>query len=126
MKYTKATNYALHITAYLIKDEVNEKKSIQTLADQFQLSPTYLSKILTQLTKAGLVHSTPGAKGGYHLAVSGATISFLDVIQAIEGHAPLLVCDMGNDHQCKIQQVIAEAEKDMNRQLSRRKIIDIL
>ncbi|MBL1229959.1 Rrf2 family transcriptional regulator [Enterococcus sp. BWB1-3] len=126
MKYTKATNYALHIIAYLISSKSQEKSSIYTLAEQFKLSPTYLSKILTQLTKAGLVSSTPGAKGGYQLAAPKETISFLDVIQAVEGRAPLLVCDMSVNHNCVIQQVITNAEKEMNNFLAEKKIIDIL
>ncbi|GAE93516.1 Rrf2 family transcriptional regulator [Gracilibacillus boraciitolerans JCM 21714] len=37
---------------------------VQELAELQHLSPTYLSKILTKLAKAGLIESTPGAKGG--------------------------------------------------------------
>jgi len=47
MKYTKATNYALHIMAYFVKQEGKDNLSLQALASHMNISPTYLSKILT-------------------------------------------------------------------------------
>lgn len=68
MKYTKATNYALHTIVYMMENAKSEKLSVSALAEHFNLSTTYLSKILTQLVKADLIESTPGANGGYVFA----------------------------------------------------------
>jgi len=46
MKYTKATNYALHIVAYMIKYDKNDNLSLHPLAKHLNMSATYLSKIL--------------------------------------------------------------------------------
>ncbi|BBP87702.1 hypothetical protein BsIDN1_13200 [Bacillus safensis] len=62
---------------------------VEPLAKIQDLSPTYLSKILTKLVKAGLIESTPGAKGGYTLIKRKEDIFFLDVIQAVEGQTNL-------------------------------------
>ena len=67
MKYTKATNHALHIVAYMIKYDKNDNLSLQPLAKHLNMSATYLSKILTQLVKADIIQSTPGVNGGYTL-----------------------------------------------------------
>jgi Rrf2 family protein len=48
-------------------------------------SPRFLVQILIQLNKAGLVTSTRGAAGGYHLGKRPADISLADVIAAVEG-----------------------------------------
>ena len=51
-------------------------------------SPRFLVQILIQLNKAGLVTSTRGAAGGYHLAKRPADITLADVVAAVEGTEP--------------------------------------
>lgn len=126
MKYTKATNYALHIMAYLVKYEGSENLSLQPLAAHFNLSPTYLSKILTQLVKADLIHSTPGVKGGYSLRRHRETISFYDVIMAIEGSGSLFTCEIGEGHGCAIEGVMREAEESMVAHLKQTSLLQVL
>lgn len=60
MKYTKATNYALHTVLFMIEEDQEAMLSAQILAEHLQVSATYLSKKLTQLVKAGLVDSVTG------------------------------------------------------------------
>ena len=48
-------------------------------------SPRFLVQILIQLNKAGLVTSTRGAAGGYHLAKRPTEVSLADVVAAVEG-----------------------------------------
>ena len=48
-------------------------------------SPRFLVQILIQLNKAGLVTSTRGAAGGYHIAKRPADITLADVLAAVEG-----------------------------------------
>lgn len=56
MKYSKATNYALHTMVFLTLNPKGKSMSVESLAEMQKLSPTYLSKILTKLVKAGLIH----------------------------------------------------------------------
>src|SRR5262245_18003957 len=94
---------------------------VQQLAERQELSPTYLSKILTKLVKAGLIDSTPGAHGGYRLLRNRDELSFLDVINAIEGTASLFHCEDGTKHQgCLIQGVMDQAEQHLEQYLHRR------
>lgn len=62
MKYSKATNYALHTMVHLTMEPKGQTVSVDQLACMQDLSPTYLSKILTKLAKAGLIESVPGQK----------------------------------------------------------------
>ena len=86
MKYSNATNYALHTMVHLMLQPREGLVGVQELAEMQHLSPTYLSKILTKLTKAGLIKSTPGAKGGYKISKAKHEISFLDVIKIGRAH----------------------------------------
>lgn len=126
MKYTKATDYALHIMAYFVKQEGNENLSLQPLAEKKNISPTYLSKILTQLVKADLIQSAPGVKGGYSLRKPKTDISFYDVIQAIEGSGALFTCEMDDNRSCPLEKVMREAEEKMVEYLKEKRIFDII
>lgn len=125
MKYTKATNYALHTVLYMIDQNQGEKFSVHVLAKQFQVSVTYLSKILTQLVKAGLVESVSGASGGYTLRKSAETISFMDIIQAIEGNGLLFECGIQQEKGCPIQKVMNDAEIIMEKYLQEKKLFEL-
>jgi Rrf2 family protein len=126
VKYTKATNYALHIMVYFVKQEGKDNLSLQPLASHMNISPTYLSKILTQLVKADLIQSTPGVNGGYILRKPKDKISFYDVIQAIEGSGALFTCEMGESHTCSIEKVMREAEEKMVKHLKEKLIYDFV
>lgn len=125
MKYTKATNYALHIMTYLVQQPGHGNVSLQPLADHMNLSPTYLSKILTQLVKADLIASATGVNGGYSLKKPKAEISFHDVIQAIEGSASLFSCEVGEGPGCPIEGVMRAAEAKMVTYLKNYHLVDI-
>ncbi|QGU95554.1 Rrf2 family transcriptional regulator [Clostridium bovifaecis] len=126
MKYTKATNYALHIVAYMIMHNKNDNLSLQPLASQFNISATYLSKILTQLVKAGIIQSTPGVNGGYILRKKKEDISFMDVIKAIEGTGALFNCDLQEEGECRILKVMTEAENVMETYLQNKKLYEVI
>lgn len=125
MKYSKATSYALHTMLYLIAIEPDKPVGVQQLADSQRVSPTYLSKILTKLVKAGLIESASGANGGYRTKGRKEDISFLDIIHAVEGTASLFECCGTEDSQCLIHQVMQGAEEHMEQELKNTKIIDI-
>ncbi|AIF50247.1 Rrf2 family transcriptional regulator [Pelosinus sp. UFO1] len=125
MKYTKATNYALHTIVYMIEHAQNEKLSVQTLADHFNVSVTYLSKILTQLVKADLIESTSGVKGGYALRKKIEDISFMDVIKATEGTGSLFDCSFQTESKCLIHKAMAEAENIMETYLQDKKLYEV-
>jgi Rrf2 family protein len=127
VKYSQATNYALHTMLYFVALPPGTTIGVQRLAERQKLSPTYLSKILTKLVKAGMIESTPGINGGYRLIRDKGDLSFLAVIQAIEGTASLFHCDNGLDHRkCLIEQVMSQAEYDMETYLQGRKLVDLV
>lgn len=128
MKYSAATNYALHTMLYFVVSPPGKTIGLQQLADLQKISPTYLSKILTRLVKAGLIESAPGVNGGYRLIRNREELSFLEVIHAIEGTASLFHCSSSeHDHQaCLIQGVMADAEQHMEGYLQERKLIELV
>lgn len=125
MKYSQATDYALHAMLYLVTAAHDKPVGVQLLAEKLGVSQTYLSKMMTKLVKAGLIQSAPGANGGYRLRRKQEDISFLDIIHAIEGTASLFECSLNHGSECLIQQVVIDAERQMEQYLENKKIADL-
>ena len=64
----------------------------KALAELHGVPREYLGKALQSLSQAGLVEGTLGPRGGYRLAKTSGAISFLDVVEAVEGKEPTFVC----------------------------------
>jgi Rrf2 family protein len=126
LKYSKATNYALHTMAHLAFLNSSKPVGVQMLAEQQKVSPTYLSKILTKLVKEGMVTSSSGANGGYSLTQGWESISFLDIIYAIEGKFSLFECDFDHGTECAIQKVMLRSEEKMEEELRKQTIADLI
>ncbi|WP_274653915.1 Rrf2 family transcriptional regulator [Paenibacillus humicola] len=125
MKFSKATNYALHTMFFLAAATPDKHVGVLKLAERQEVSPTYLSKILTKLVKAGMIESASGANGGYRLKRNWEDISFLDIIHAIEGTASLFDCDFNHGPDCLIQKVMVSAEEEMEAYLSNQKMSEL-
>lgn len=126
MKYSKATNYALHTMLFLAMAPPNKLVGVQQLAEKQNVSPTYLSKILTKLVKEGMIDSSSGANGGYSLSQNWEDITFLDIIHAIEGKSSLFDCCLNSDPVCVIKEVMLSAEEKMEEALRNQKISDLV
>jgi Rrf2 family protein len=130
VKYSKATNYALHTIVYLALLPPGKTIGVKPLAEAQKVSPTYLSKVLTKLVKSGFIESGTGVNGGYQLIKDTKDITFLDIIHAIEGTTSLFNC--GLDHtihdrqNCFIEKVMNEAEQKMEDYLRSQTIEHIL
>ncbi|MDM5277430.1 Rrf2 family transcriptional regulator [Paenibacillus silvae] len=126
MKFSKATNYALHTMLFLVSVTPNKPVSVLELAKRQEVSPTYLSKILTKLVKAGMIESASGANGGYRLNLNWENISFLDIIHAIEGTTSLFDCSLDHGPGCPIQQIVLSAEEKMDEHLRNQNMSELV
>ncbi|WP_439616894.1 RrF2 family transcriptional regulator [Shinella sp.] len=84
--------WALHCCAILAGLPDGRYLSTKALAEFHGLPKEYLSKALQSLSQAKLVESTLGPSGGYRLARPTAEITFLDVVEAVEGKERTFVC----------------------------------
>jgi Rrf2 family protein len=66
--------------------------SFKEIARRMDVPSDFLAKILKQLVREGLVHSVRGAQGGYRLTKSAREITFLEVIEAVEGPVGINLC----------------------------------
>lgn len=125
MKFSKATNYALHTVLFLAAATPSKPIGVQQLAELQKVSPTYLSKILSKLVKDGIISSSSGANGGYSLNRNWEDISLMDIIHTVEGKSSLFDCYLDHGSECLIEQAILQAEKKMEEELRQVKISEL-
>lgn len=126
MKYSKATDYALHTMMFLAIKDSDMPTSVVELAELQNISPTYLSKILTKLSKENLISAVSGANGGYSLRRNWQEISVLDIVHAVEGRQSLFECYVHEDPKCTIKQIMLKAEAKMEAELEATTLLDII
>lgn len=102
MQFSKSTDYALHALLYLGHSDRHNNVGIKELSVTLGVSESYLSKIMSKLRQDGIVRAVPGVNGGYELARPAELITFLDVIQVIEGRQQLFECSNSNSQQHRL------------------------
>jgi Rrf2 family protein len=118
MQITRQADYAVRAVLYLTQLGANERAATSTVAEEQHIPPSFLAKIISQLSIAGLLHTSRGARGGVTLAREPQDISLLEVIEAIDGPIQLNEC-VGDDNQCSFDEecplrpVWSEAQNDL-------------
>jgi Rrf2 family protein len=96
--------WALHCCAILAGLPPGRYLSTRALAEFHGVPKEYLSKALQSLSQAKLVDATLGPTGGYRLARPPAELSFLEIVEAVEGRAPTFVCtNIRTNNPCRPQ-----------------------
>jgi FeS assembly SUF system regulator len=101
LRISKLTDYATLLLALLAKESAT-RHTATGLALRSRLPATTVSKLLKQLQRSGLVESTRGLHGGYHLARPARQITAAAILDALEGPLALTECATGHS-QCDLQ-----------------------
>ena len=118
MQITRQADYAVRAVYYLSQLGENQRAATSQIADEQQIPPSFLAKIVSQLSVAGLLQTSRGARGGVSLARAPEKISLLEVVEAIDGPIYLNEC-VANDgacvfsDTCPMQSVWCDAQKDL-------------
>ncbi len=97
LRISRKIDYGLRAMIYLASIASDAVVPFREIARQMLVPEDFLAKILKTLVDEGLVRSARGPHGGYSLAKPSSDISFLDVIEAVEGPVAINVCLDGED-----------------------------
>ncbi len=103
--------------------------SSEGIAKRTKVPPRYLSKVMRDLTHAGLVVSRRGPRGGFGLARRASSITILDVVNAVDPIAHIAACPLGNPEHvrlCPLHQRLEDAISSVERALARSTLLEIL
>jgi len=118
MQITRQADYAVRAVLYLARKQSNQRAATSTIAKEQRIPPSFLAKIISQLSIAGLLHTSRGARGGVLLAREPKDITLLEVIEAIDGPIMLNECvgEGGTctfDDNCPLKPVWCEAQNEL-------------
>jgi Rrf2 family protein len=124
MQITRQADYAVRTVLYLAGVENGDRAPTSKIAQLQHIPSSFLAKIVSQLSVAGIVQTSRGARGGVALAREAKDISLLNVVEAIDGPITLnecvtdpSMCAFGD--QCAVHDVWCQAQAELVRQLSR-------
>jgi Rrf2 family protein len=122
MQITRQADYAIRAVRYLSKQGPNQRAATSTVAQEMKIPPSFLAKIISQLSIAGLLHTSRGARGGVTLARDAKDISLLDVVEAIDGPILLNECvgdpaDCVFSADCLVHPIWVEAQESLVKRL---------
>jgi Rrf2 family protein len=92
MELRNQVEWALHCCGMLAGLSDGDYLATKDLAEFHGIPKEYLSKALQSLSQAGLVESTLGPRGGYRLAKRTDQITFLEIVEAVEGRKSTFKC----------------------------------
>jgi len=92
MKLTRAADYAIRGIIYMSMQPAGAVVVIPEIAREMGVPVGFLARIFQSLSRAGLVISHRGKKGGYSLTREPVELTLKDVIEAVEGNISLNVC----------------------------------
>ncbi len=90
---SQTVEYALRAVVHLAAESPKSCTTSQ-LATVTQVPAAYLSKVLQSLTRAGIVKSQRGIGGGVSLASTPASLTILDVVNAVDPIQRILTCPL--------------------------------
>ncbi|OQA79365.1 MAG: HTH-type transcriptional regulator CymR [Lentisphaerae bacterium ADurb.Bin242] len=92
MKISTKGRYGLRILLDLARHENGNPRLIRDIAESQQISEKYISRLIIDLRRAGMVRSIRGAKGGFRIAKSPRELTLLDIVEVMEGPLSIVDC----------------------------------
>lgn len=124
MNINQATDYAFRAILHLAGQPAGMLVEAQQIAQAQVIPMRFLLKIMPSLIKGGIVGSQRGVGGGYYLAKVPAEITFLDVIEAIEGPVYInrclkdyRLCSKNGAPKCQIHQSLSAIREKLVEEL---------
>jgi Rrf2 family protein len=104
MQITHQADYATRAILHLARTQKDTFVPTNEIANRQNIPSSFLTKIIAQLSIAGLLHTSRGAHGGVKLARQPENITLLQVIEAIDGPIRFNMCvENGIDCDCTLE-----------------------
>ena len=130
MTFSKTTEYALRVLALMAGEEKKLHSSLE-LYKELKIPKKYLQRLLTDLSKSGLIKSIQGRSGGFLLARKADKIRISEIIDAVEGFRKEPGCFFGFDtcaldNPCSMHDIWTRSQKDLINILNKTHLSDLI
>jgi Rrf2 family protein len=104
LKINRQTDYAVRVLLALTKRGEGARLSSTDIQQEMLIPKAFMSRIVAQLSRSGLLNTFPGRDGGLMLPRPASQINLRHVVEAFEGPILLSAClDVKNEDDCPFQ-----------------------
>lgn len=126
---SQTAEYALRAVVFLAEN-AESGQTTEQIAKATKISAPYLSKVLQQLSRAHIVQSQRGLRGGFTLRQTADDLSVLDVVNAVDPIERIKECPLGLDAHalklCALHRRLDEATALVEKAFAQTTIADLL
>ena len=133
MQFTKAEEYGVFGILYLSQKDTSEVTPLSEISEEQGIPEKFLAKIFQSLSKAGIVRSHRGVRGGFTLARKPEEITLKEVLETIQGPYHLMKCvdnlkncEMQMDGFCALRELLVMAEGKLVSVFEEHTVADLL
>lgn len=109
---SEACEYALRAVVWLAQRPEQAQK-VREIAEGTKSAPGYLIKVMQDLARARIVSAQRGSHGGYMLERDPASLSVLEIINAVDPIERITTCPLGlkshGTHLCPMHKAVDDA-----------------
>ncbi len=103
MRLSNMADYAVVVMSAASRHCGFARTSATELATETGIALPTVQKLVSILSKAGLLRSLRGIGGGIQLARPAAAITLADIVEAVEGPIAMTSCTDNGSHNCAIE-----------------------
>lgn len=96
---SQKTRYTIRALQHLADEHRNGPIRLDAIAEKQNIPRKFLTVILSEMVREGLVVSTRGRDGGYELGLPPVDIRYGDIIRLTRGSLALVPCASRNAHE---------------------------
>lgn len=133
MEISRKTDYALRMLADLVR-QPDAIISVRKAADNNGVPYSFARAIQHDLSRAGIVESVRGARGGMRLAIDPSKTTMLDIVEQLQGPIRFAECETAGEGggpcrysaSCCYMHVWCDAERIMRSYLADNTLEDVV
>lgn len=133
LQLSKKVEYGLIALRHMAAQPLGRVFTAKEIADEYDIPYELLAKVLQRLSKAGVLMSTQGMRGGYSLIRKPSEIQVSFVIDVIEEEKPAITECIGGTpeaceryERCTIRQPLEKVQRNINNVLEKLTLSEIL
>jgi len=125
---SNACQYAIRSVLYLaLYGGENNKLGAKAIAEELEVPPPFLAKLLQKLSRNNLISSLKGPKGGFYLNETDKKNTVLNIIECIDGTDTFSACFLGlkqcsDTNPCPVHFTVAPFKKKLMRDFNEKNI----
>jgi Rrf2 family iron-sulfur cluster assembly transcriptional regulator len=131
MVLTKACGYGVYGVIYLAEQPKGKIVTLAEISRAEDIPEKFLAKIFQSLTRAGLIRSHRGARGGFSLTRPANKITVKELLEAIQGSLCFARClsvleDCDKKDICKLRGILQRTQDHTEKLLTQKTLADLL